>query len=327
MKVVVIGAGAIGGLIAARLARSGHEVSVFARGRTLRAIRARGLQLIEGASAPITVHPSSVTDQVADLPPAELAVVAVKAPSLPGLVPRIAGMLTSVPIVVPVLNGLPWWFVDEYVTPVTGARPDVPDPSRALAVVHRDRLLGSVVFPASSCPEPGVIRHASGERIVFGEIEGGTSERVATVAGMFTAAGFDAVASPCIRDDVWLKLLGNACFNPVSLLVGASTDRLIDDARVNALFVRMMAELAGIGARLGVTRQTDPLERLVLTRRLGRVKTSMLQDAEAARAVEIDTIVGAVVAIAEALGVPAPRLSAVHALARLRAETANLLLA
>ena len=195
---------------------------------------------------------------------------------------------------------------------------------RAIAL---PRVLGCVVFPACSVAEPGHVIHASGNRIVFGEPAGGLSERAQAMAALFAGAGFDAQASADIRKDVWLKLLGNACFNPVSLLTRCATDLLIDDPTVHALFVVMMQEALAVGAAVGVPVDIEPEQRLALTRKLGHIKTSMLQDAQAGRPVELDAILGALVEVAKACGVAAPTLGAVHALARMHAVSAGLMAA
>ena len=187
------------------------------------------------------------------------------------------------------------------------------------------RVLGCVVFPACSVAAPGHVVHASGNRIVFGEPAGGHSERAQAMAALFAGAGFDAQASADIRKEVWLKLLGNACFNPVSLLTRCATDLLIDDPAVHALFVVMMQEALAVGAAIGVPVDIEPEQRLALTRKLGHIKTSMLQDAQAGRPVELDAILGALVEVAGAGGVPTPTLDAVYALARMHAISAGLM--
>ncbi len=321
MKIGIIGAGAIGGLFGVKLASAGHAVAVLARGEALAAIRAHGWRLTsDGRTQAAAVDAS---DRASDLGPQDLLVLAVKAPALPDVLPAIAAMSGPDTTIVPALNGVPWWFDAE--------RPlDSVDPGgRIAAAIERRALVGCVVYPACSTPEPGHTLHASGNRIVFGSVAasagGGGPTRATRVASAFTDAGFDAHESADLRFEVWHKLLGNACFNPVSLLVRASTDLLIDDARVNALFVTMMKELLELGRALGIRLEVDPVDRLAMTRRLGRIKTSMLQDAERGRAVEIDAILGAVVELAALRRVDTPVLASIHALARLHALHAGLL--
>ncbi|MGE0312870.1 MAG: ketopantoate reductase family protein [Lautropia sp.] len=321
MKIGIIGAGAIGGLVGVRLAAAGHAVSVLARGEALAAIRANGWRLTsEGRTQQVAVDAS---DRAEALGPQELLVVAVKAPAFASVLPAITAMSSTSTLVVPALNGVPWWF--------DAARSlDAVDPGGAIAAaIDRRSVVGCVVYPACSTPEPGHTLHASGNRIVFGAVPlpdaASDPTQAAGVAACFADAGFDARESADIRFEVWHKLLGNACFNPVSLLVRASTDHLIDDPRVNALFVAMMKELLALGAALGVRLEVDPLDRLAMTRALGRVRTSMLQDAERGRAIELDAILGAVVELADARRIAIPTLAGVYALARLHAHHAGLL--
>lgn len=324
MKICIVGAGAIGVYFAARLAHSGEDVSVLARGRTLDAIRAHGVRLSsEGRQFQERVKAS---EHAGDLGAQDLVIFAVKAHSMPAAAQSIAPLLGSRTAVCPALNGLPWWYFLATPGPLAGHRLRSVDPEGLVAqALPVPRIIGCVVFPACSSPEPGVTIHASGNRIVFGEPAGGAGERVAAVSEAFRAAGFAAEASDNVRREIWLKLLGNVCFNPVSALVGCSTDRLIDDPHVHRLFVHMMSEAIGLGDALGIHVDIKPADRIAITRKLGSIKTSMLQDLEAGRHLEIDGIVGAVVEAAETLGHPAPLLSAVHAMVRKRADVLGLL--
>ena len=209
---------------------------------------------------------------------------------------------------------------------LAGHRLHAVDPAGLLELaIPVSRLVGCVVFPASSALAPGVIRHASGNRIVFGEPQGGTSARVDALAKIFSEAGFAAEASTNIRREIWLKLLGNMCFNPVSVLVGCSSDRLIDDPRLHRMMAGMMTEAIALGGALGIHVDIKPDDRIALTRKLGTVKTSTLQDVEAGRPLEIDGILGTVVEAAEAIEHPIPLLTAVYALTRKRADVLGLL--
>ena len=323
MKVGIIGAGAIGGFFAARLALAGHTVSMLARGATLTALREYGQRLDSGGQT----HTAQVTasDQALELGHQDVVVLAVKAPSLEQVLPALANMSSAQTIVIPALNGLPWWYLLGPTGPLSGHRLQAVDPDgvieRAIAL---PRVLGCVVFPACSVRAPGHVVHASGNRLVFGEPAGGTSARASSIAALFSAAGFDAEASATIRNEIWLKLLGNACFNPVSLLTRSATDLLIDDPGVYALFVAMMREALAVGSALGIDVAIEPEQRLALTRRLGHIKTSMLQDAQANRPVELQAILGALVEVAVAIKVAAPMLGAVHAMARMHAISAGL---
>ncbi|OVZ55643.1 2-dehydropantoate 2-reductase [Pigmentiphaga sp. NML080357] len=323
MRIGIAGAGAIGGFLAARLALAGNDVSVLARGATLRAVNERGIRLDSGGVE--SVARVRASDDPGRLGVQDLVILAVKSPSLPALADRLAPLLGPDTVVLPALNGVPWWFFQPGGGPLAGHRLRAVDPEGRLErAIPADRILGFVVFPSCSCPEPGVVVHASGSRLVVGEPGGGSSPRAQAAAQRLADAGFDASASPNIRGVVWEKLLGNACFNPVSLLTGSATDLLIDDERVNRLFQAMMRELLAMGEALGLPLAISPPERLAVTRKLGHVKTSMLQDVEAGRAVELDSILGAAVEIAGELGMPAPLLETVYALARVRAERLGL---
>ncbi|HSW03477.1 ketopantoate reductase family protein, partial [Aquabacterium sp.] len=187
------------------------------------------------------------------------------------------------------------------------------------------QVLGLSVFAACHCPQPGVVVHGAGSRLVLGEPAGGRSARAQALADRLRGAGFAAELSADIRRDIWVKLLGNACFNPVSLLTGAASDEMIDDPKLYALFMRMMEEAIGVGGRLGLVLDVEPAQRIAQTRQLGHIKTSMLQDLEAGRTVEIEAILGALVECAAAVAMPVPTLDAVLGLARQRARTAGLL--
>jgi 2-dehydropantoate 2-reductase len=199
------------------------------------------------------------------------------------------------------------------------------DPEGAIeGSIPLGRILGLSVFASCHCPEPGVVQHDSGGRLVLGEPAGGASARFEALARQLQAAGLDAHASTDIRRDIWIKLLGNACFNPVSLLTGAPTDEMIDDPALHALFVRMMEEAIVVGGRLGLRLDVDPQRRIAQARQLGHIKTSMLQDLESGRAVELDAIVGTLVECATAVATPVPTFASMLALARLRARHAGL---
>ncbi len=328
MKITIVGAGAIGGYFAARLSASGQQVSVMARGKTLEAIRTHGMRLDSEGKHFAERVPAS--DKAADLGVQDVVIITVKAPALPAAAQSIAPLLGPQTIVIPAVNGIPWWYFLEGGGKLTGHRLRAVDPLGATeAAISAARVVGCVVFPACSSIEPGYVKHTSGNRVVFGEPAGDgakvSSARVTQITEAFKAAGFGAESSDNIRREIWLKLLGNLCFNPVSALMGCTTDRMIDDARLHALFVGVMTEALALGAALGIPVDIKPADRIAITRKLGAVKTSMLQDVEAGRPLEVEGIVGAAVEAAEAIGHPAPLLSAVYALVRRRAEVLGLL--
>jgi 2-dehydropantoate 2-reductase len=325
-KVCVIGAGAIGGFFGAQLAQGHADVSVIARGATLHALRRDGWTFENAAGR--TSSPVRATSDPRELGPQDIVILAVKAYALADIAPLVAPLLHSDTIVVPALNGVPWWFtLGDNGLPIADRLRSL-DPDGAIeASIPTGRLVGAVVYPACSSPGPGVVRHSSGTRLVFGEpaLRTAPSERVRQLVEWLRGAGFDAEATASIRSEIWKKLLGNACFNPVSMLVGASTDKLIDDPSLHALFEAMMSETLAVGRALGLDLEIRVPDRIAVTRKLGTVKTSMLQDIEAGRQVELDAILGAVNEIATTLGQPTPINDSIFALARMRAITLGLL--
>jgi len=322
-RICIVGAGAIGGFIAGRLAQAGNDVSLLARGRTLEALRRHGQRL--DSAGKLVASPVRASDDAQALGPQNVVVITVKAPALPEVARAIRPLVGADTIVIPALNGIPWGFFLDAGLPLGGTRLRSVDPDASIeASLPVDQVLGAVVFASASTPEPGLTLHASGNRIVLGEPKGGSSERARAVAALFTQAGFDAPASENVRADIWTKLLGNACFNPASLLTGAYTDDMIDDARLHGMFVAMMDEALALGTRLGLPAQVESRARIAFTRGLGHIKTSMLQDVEAGRPVEIDSILGALVETAAAAEFPTPTLDTVYALARMRAQALGL---
>jgi 2-dehydropantoate 2-reductase len=323
MKVAVVGAGAIGGWLAARLALAGETVSVIARGATLQNIGARGIELRAGGRTELARVRTAAS--AAELDAQDVVLITVKAPALPALASTLRPLLREDTLVLHAGNGLPWWYFLPPGRPCSGLRLRSVDPDGAIeAAFPLAQVLGLSVFASCHCPAPGVVQHTAGGRLVLGEPAGGSSARVEQLASRLQAAGLDAQASADMRRDIWLKLLGNACFNPVSLLTGAHTDDMIDAPDLHALFVRMMEEAIAIGGRLGLRLQVDPSQRIAQARALGHIKTSMLQDLEARRAVELDAILGSLVECAAAVAMPAPTLEGIFALARMRARHAGL---
>jgi 2-dehydropantoate 2-reductase len=317
MRIAVVGLGAVGGLIAARLARAGHEVSALARGATLAQARVGGI-VVESAGGSFSARVAASGD-AATLGPQELVVIALKAPALGAASEALAPLLGPETIVLPAMNGVPWWFMP-------AAAPDEPplasvDPGgRLLARLPLAQVLGCVVHLTCSSPAPGIVRHGGGDRLIVGEPAGGPSPRVDAVCAALASAGFRAEASADVRRDVWYKLWGNMTMNPVSALTGALSDAILDDALVNAFVLRCMAEAAAIGARIGCPIDQSGEERLALTRELGGFRTSMLQDTEAGRAIELDALVTAVHEIGGRVGATTPNIGALLGLTRLMAR-------
>jgi 2-dehydropantoate 2-reductase len=325
MKIAVVGLGAVGGLLAARLAGSGHAVCALARGATLAAVREHGLRLSTGGeqtSVALEAH-----DDAHALGPQDLVIVALKGPTLAAAVPLMQPLIGPRTVVMPAMNGVPWWFLQT--APADALLADrrlasVDPDGRIEAALPLERVLGCVVHLTCTSPEPGVIRHGFGERLIVGEPGGGASARVDAVCAALAGAGFKAEASADIRRDIWFKLWGNMTMNPVSALTGATTDRILDDPLVRAFMLRTMAEAAQIGARIGCPIAESGEARIAVARELGGFKTSMLQDALAGRALELDALVGAVHEIGARVAVATPNIGALLGLTRLMARERGL---
>lgn len=321
MKIAVIGLGAVGGLMAGRLAEAGHQVAALARGRTLAAVRERGL-IIE-AEGKRSVTRIQAADEAATLGPQELVVVALKAPALLDVAPTLAPLFGPETIVLPAMNGIPWWF-----DPAGGENPQpltsVDPGGHLLTLLPVERVLGCVVHLTASCPEPGWVRLGFGNRLIVGEPRGGVSERARAIRATLGEAGFKAEASADIRRDVWYKLWGNMTMNPVSAITGAASDAILDDSLVAAFMLDAMAEAATIGERIGCPIDESGADRMAVARQLGSFKTSMLQDTLAGRPIELDAIVGAVHEIGSRVGVAMPSIGALLGLTRLMAQQKGL---
>jgi 2-dehydropantoate 2-reductase len=325
MKIAVVGLGAVGGLLAARLSSSGQAVCALARGATLAAVRSHGLRLVMNGVQ--TNVPIAVSDDARDLGPQDLVVVALKGPSLATAAQALQPLIGAQTVVMPAMNGVPWWFLDTApaALPLTERRIATIDPDgRIEALLPLRRVLGCVVHLTCSSPEPGLVRHGVGDRLIVGEPTGGPSGRTDAVCAALTQAGFAAEASTDIRHAIWYKLWGNMTMNPLSALTGAATDRLLDDPLVHAFVLRTMEEAALIGAHIGCPITQSGEERMALTRQLGGFKTSMLQDALAGRALELDALVGAVHEIGTRLNIAMPNIGALLGLSRLMARERGL---
>ncbi len=315
-KVCILGAGAIGGFIGTRLAAAGQcEVSALARGATLQALRDKGWRMqtaIGLEHAPV----ARAESHAAALGPQDLVIVAVKAPALTEVARGIAPLLASHTVVMPAMNGVPWWFCAGQAG--FGNTLDSVDPGGAIAAaVARERVVGCVVHASTSTPEPGLVQHRMGQGLIVGEPAGGTSDRVQRLADLLAGAGFDATVSENIRYDIWYKLWGNMTMNPVSAFTGATGDRILGDPLVRAFCSAAMSEAQAIGAHIGCSIAQTPEERHTVTAKLGSFKTSMLQDVESGRPIELDAIIGVVREIGQRLGVATPNIDALLGLTRL----------
>jgi 2-dehydropantoate 2-reductase len=323
VKICIVGAGAIGGLIGTRLAAAGEsEVSALARGQTLAALREAGWRLNERDR--LIRGPVHAAADAAALGPQDLVVIAVKAPAMAAVARAISPLLGPATTVLPAMNGVPWWFGDGIAA--LGAAPlDSVDPGGAIAgAIALERVIGCVVHASAAISEPGVVLHKMGHGLIIGEPGGTVSARLETLRDLLARAGFAVTLSPQIRRDIWYKLWGNLTINPVSAITGATADRILDDPLVRAFCSAVMSEAAATGARIDCAVDQSAEARHRVTRELGAFKSSMLQDAERGRPIELDAIVAAVREIGERVGVATPYTDALLGLARLHGRVHGL---
>ena len=313
MKIGIIGAGAIGGWVAARLAAAGESVSLLARGATAEAL-SQGLELVDqGVSTLARPHVSTSAEAIGKQ---DLVIIAVKAPALAAAAAAAAPMIGPTTIILPMLNGVPWWF-----TPGEPLRSADPDGTIA-AALPVDQVVGCVVHAACRREGPARVVVAHADKLILGDPEGGAGERVHRLCALFERAGIRPDPSNNIRRAIWYKLWGNATINPLSALTLATADRLL--AECGPFLLAGMAELAAVGAAIGCPIEESGEERMAVTARLGPFKTSMLQDVEAGRAIELEALLGAPIELARRTGVPVPTLEALYAMTRLMAESRGL---
>ncbi|NJM83213.1 MAG: 2-dehydropantoate 2-reductase [Tabrizicola sp.] len=322
MKICIFGAGAIGGYMAAKLAEAGADVSVVARGPHLAAMQANGLTLIENGTR--STRKVRASANPAELGPQDYVVVTLKAHSVPPVVPAMQPLLGPQTTVVSGVNGVPWWYFHKLGGPLDGRRLATVDPGDAQwNGIGPDRVLGCVVYPAAEVSEPGVIHHIEGNRFTLGEPDGSTSERATALSKALGAAGLKAPVRPRIRDEIWVKLWGNLSFNPVSALTHATLDVLCTDPGTRPVVRAMMVEAQEIAEKLGVKFPIDVDRRIDGGAAVGAHRTSMLQDLDAGRPMEIEALVGSVVELGQLTGTPTPTIDIVLALIRLRARMAE----
>jgi 2-dehydropantoate 2-reductase len=320
MRVCVVGAGAIGGLVAVKLSEIGEDVTVVARGAHLAAVRERGLKLLmDGVERVARLR---ATDRVAEVGPQDLVILALKAHQVAPVAPEVGGLLGPETVLVTAQNGIPWWYFFGHGGPYQGTRLESVDPGGAIAG-HLDvaRVIGSIIYPASEIVAPGVVRHIEGNRISLGELDGSESERLRRLVELFRRAGFKARAASDIRSEIWLKLWGNLTFNPVSALTHATLADLCRFPPARALAASMMREAQQIGEKLGVSFAVSIEKRIAGAEAVGAHKTSMLQDVENGRPLEIEALLGSVIELGALTGTPTPHLQAVYACASLLART------
>jgi 2-dehydropantoate 2-reductase len=316
MKFVVVGAGATGAFLGAHLARVGEDVTLIARGPHLAAMRAQGVR-VQSPEGDFVAYPAATDDWEA-IRAADVVFLTLKAHSLPEIAPRLGSVLGPAAAVVTAQNGIPWWYFERLKGPLAGTRLESVDPGGVIARhIDARRVIGSVVWPATRIVEPGVIEHVEGTRFTIGELDGSRSERCRAIAAALTKAGLKCPISRRIRHDIWLKLLGNAVFNPLSALTRATLVEIATQPVTRAVARAMMEEADCVARGLGVQLNIGVEQRLAGVEQVGEHESSMLQDVEAGRPLEVDALVGAVVELGDLLGVPLPHLRTVYACTKL----------
>jgi 2-dehydropantoate 2-reductase len=319
MKVCIYGVGAIGGWLGAHLAQAGCQVSAVARGATLNALKSQGLTLHQGGQ--VIQVPLKASADPHELGVQDVVIVAVKAPALSDVAAQIGPLLGPQTIVFTAMNGVPWWFLQSFGGAVAGSRLQTIDPTGSIAQgIPAAHVLGGVVHASCAVDAPGVIRHHFGNGLIVGEPSGQSTARVQDWVDLLVRAGFQASVSTQIQKDIWYKLWGNMTVNPISGMTGATTDQILNDDLVRGFISTVMLEAKAIGERLGIPIDQQPEDRHAITRKLGAFKTSMLQDVEAGKSIELDALVSAVRELGQLTQVSTPFTDALLGLSRLHAR-------
>ena len=318
MKIAIIGVGAIGGYLGTRLAHAGNEVTFIARGANLDALRTRGIRLIMGDGSELAVPHAAATDDYGAAGPQDVVVLAMKAHQVEAVAPLVPKLFGPDTLVVPMQNGIPYWYFHRHPGELEGTQVKSVDPN---GIIERHipcgRVIGCVVYPAAELISPGVIKHIEGNRFPVGEPDGSSSDRVNRLARCFVEGGLQAPVLDDIRGEVWLKLWGNLTFNPISALSRATLAGICQYPLSRTLARAMMTEAQSVANKLDVTFRVPLEKRIAGAERVGHHKTSMLQDVEAGRTLEIDALLGSVVELARLTDTPTPHLDTVHALTKL----------
>ena len=323
MKVCVVGAGAIGGMMAVKLAQTGHEITVIARGAHLDAIQTNGLKYIEDGEETV-VRDLVATADMSEVTGQDMVLLGVKAHQIEPIADLLMPMLSDTGVIVTLQNGIPWWYFQKLEGEYRDNIVRTVDPDGAIAAaIDPDRIIGCIAFPAATIDEPGVIRHIEGNRFPVGELDGAESERVQAICQSFVDAGFKSFVLPDIRSEIWLKLWGNLSFNPISALTHATLVDICQFPQTRALAAQMMTEAQQIAEKLGASFRVSLERRIEGAENVGKHKTSMLQDLEAGKALEIDGMLGVVVELGEQTHTPTPAINTVYALVSLLNKTAQ----
>jgi 2-dehydropantoate 2-reductase len=322
MKIAIIGCGAIGGYVGIRLALAAEDVTFIARGANLEALRTRGIRMFNADGTEEAVPRIRATDNYADAGPQDIVVLAMKAHQVEAVADEVPKLFGPKTVVIPMQNGIPYWYFHGHRGAFAGARVQSVDPTGAIyEKIPCERVIGCVVYPAAELVAPGVVKHVEGNRFPVGEPDGTTSERVSQVAQCFVKAGMQAPILSDIRSEIWLKLWGNLSFNPISALSRATLAGICQYPPSRAIAAAMMTEAQTVAAELGVKFRVSLEKRIAGAEKVGHHKTSMLQDVEAARTLEIDALLGSVVELARRTNTPTPHIDTVYALTKLLAKT------
>ncbi|NIR29746.1 MAG: 2-dehydropantoate 2-reductase [Gammaproteobacteria bacterium] len=321
-RICVVGAGAIGGLLGARLARSGHAVSLIARGAHLQAIQTQGLTLVDADGRRDVVRDVKATDRIGDAGVQDVVMLALKAHQIPPVASELSALFERPTIVVTLQNGIPWWYFQRHGGPLDGQRLESLDPGGTIEThVAPERIIGCIAYPATEIAQPGVIRQVEGNRFPVGEPDGSESERVKWLAALLEEAGFRSRVLTDIRSEIWLKAWGNLCFNPISALTHATLAGICRFPETRALAETMMREAESIAGKLGVRFRHTIERRIAGAESVGEHKTSMLQDLEAGKPMEIEALIGAVLELARLTQASCPAIESVYACVKLLDRT------
>ena len=316
MKIAIVGAGAIGAFLGARLALSGEDVYLIARGPHLKEMQANGVR-VRSPEGDFEAHPIA-TDDYESIGPVDFVFLTVKAHSLPAIAPNLAPLLGSETAVVSAQNGIPWWYFQSHGGPFDGQSIESVDPGGVIAkAIDPSRIIGCVVYPSTVIVEPGVIEHIEGNRFSIGELDGTSSDRCKRLASALISAGLRAPVRGHIRHDMWVKLLGNVVFNPMSALTGATLVEMATHPETSDIVRAVMAEADAVAEGLGVRLPLTIDQRMEGAKKVGAHKTSMLQDLESGRPMELESVVGVVIELGEKLGLPMPHTKTLYSCARL----------
>jgi 2-dehydropantoate 2-reductase len=318
MKIAVVGAGAIGGYLGAKLSFAGEQVTFIARNRNLEVINAQGFKLIQEDGSELHACDVKAVQRYADAGPQDAVLLTVKAHQLGDLLPDLRGLFGPQTMVVSMLNGVPWWYFHKLPGAYSGQQLQSLDPDgRIAANIEPERIIGSVVYPASELLAPGVVKVIEGNRFSLGELDGSRSERIEALSKVMMNAGFKSPVSRDIRSEIWVKLWGNLSFNPISALTHATLQEICEFGPTRELAAAMMREAQTIAEKLGVIFKITLEQRINGAQAVGAHKTSMLQDVEGGRALELAALVGAVVELGQITQTPTPTISAIYAAAAL----------